>query len=38
VPASVLLRAPLYALPAIAAALRGLFRRRQRWNRTARDD
>lgn len=37
VPASVLLGAPLYALPAMAAMLRGLLRRRQRWERTRRD-
>ncbi|HXU72757.1 MAG TPA: glycosyltransferase family 2 protein [Polyangia bacterium] len=37
VPASVLLGAPLYALPAMRAALASLLRRRQEWNRTARD-
>jgi len=37
VPASVLLGAPLYALPALRAAVVALTRRRQRWNRTQRD-
>ena len=37
VPASVVLGAPLYALPAMGAALVALVRRRQPWNRTARD-
>jgi hypothetical protein len=37
VPASVVLGAPLYALPAMGAALLALVRRRQAWNRTARD-
>jgi hypothetical protein len=37
VPASVLLGAPLYALPALRAAAVALTRRRQKWNRTQRD-
>ena len=37
VPASVVLGAPLYALPALRAALVALTRRRQEWNRTERD-
>jgi cellulose synthase/poly-beta-1,6-N-acetylglucosamine synthase-like glycosyltransferase len=37
VPARVVLGAPLYALPAMGAALVALVRRRQPWNRTARD-
>ena len=37
VPGKVLLGAPLYALPAMRAAIVALVRRRQRWNRTARD-
>jgi cellulose synthase/poly-beta-1,6-N-acetylglucosamine synthase-like glycosyltransferase len=37
VPARVLVGAPLYALPALRAAVVALFRRRQAWNRTARD-
>ena len=37
VPASVLLGAPLYALPALRAAMVALARRRQQWNRTERD-
>lgn len=37
VPLSVVLGAPLYALPALGAALVALVRRRQKWNRTARD-
>jgi hypothetical protein len=37
VPASVLLCAPIHALPALRAAARALVRRRQPWNRTARD-
>jgi cellulose synthase/poly-beta-1,6-N-acetylglucosamine synthase-like glycosyltransferase len=37
VPASVLLGAPFYALPALRAAAVALTRRRQRWNRTERD-
>jgi cellulose synthase/poly-beta-1,6-N-acetylglucosamine synthase-like glycosyltransferase len=36
VPASVVFGAPLYALPALRAALIALIRRRQPWNRTAR--
>ncbi|MDB4965911.1 MAG: hypothetical protein JWN44_1600 [Myxococcales bacterium] len=37
VPLSVLLGAPIYALPALRAALVAMVRRRQKWNRTARD-
>jgi len=37
VPASVVLGAPLYALPALRAAVVALARRRQNWNRTERD-
>jgi len=37
VPASVVLGAPLYALPALRAAVVALVRRRQSWNRTERD-
>ncbi len=37
VPLRVVLAAPLYALPTIKSALVALVRRRQRWNRTARD-
>lgn len=37
VPASVVLGAPLYALPALRAAVVALARRRQSWNRTERD-
>lgn len=37
VPLLVVLAAPLYALPTIKSALVALVRRRQRWNRTARD-
>jgi uncharacterized membrane protein len=37
VPASVLIGAPLYALPALRAAIVALARRRQTWNRTERD-
>ncbi|MGZ3441193.1 MAG: glycosyltransferase family 2 protein [Polyangia bacterium] len=37
VPARVLLGAPLYALPAMRSAVVALVRRRQKWNRTARD-
>jgi cellulose synthase/poly-beta-1,6-N-acetylglucosamine synthase-like glycosyltransferase len=37
VPASVLLGAPIHALPALRAAARALVRRRQAWNRTGRD-
>ena len=37
VPASVVLGAPLYALPSLRAALVALTRRRQEWNRTERD-
>jgi cellulose synthase/poly-beta-1,6-N-acetylglucosamine synthase-like glycosyltransferase len=37
VPASVLLLAPFYALPALRSALVALVRRRQKWNRTTRD-
>lgn len=37
VPASVVLGAPLYALPALRAAVTALVRRRQPWNRTERD-
>ena len=37
VPASVVFGAPLYVLPALRAAAVALFRRRQKWNRTARD-
>jgi cellulose synthase/poly-beta-1,6-N-acetylglucosamine synthase-like glycosyltransferase len=37
VPASVVIGAPLYALPALRAAVVALARRRQRWNRTERD-
>ncbi len=37
VPLSVVLGAPLYALPALRAAIIALVRRRQGWNRTARD-
>jgi cellulose synthase/poly-beta-1,6-N-acetylglucosamine synthase-like glycosyltransferase len=37
VPFSVVAAAPFYALPAIGSALTALVRRRQRWNRTARD-
>ncbi|HEX8952994.1 MAG TPA: glycosyl transferase, partial [Polyangia bacterium] len=37
VPASVVLGAPLYALPALRAAMVALARRRQEWNRTERD-
>ena len=37
VPASVVLGAPLYALPALRAAMVALARRRQTWNRTERD-
>lgn len=36
VPARILVGAPLYALPAVGAALAALVRRRQRWNRTSR--
>ncbi|MCA1663600.1 MAG: hypothetical protein LC659_04915, partial [Myxococcales bacterium] len=37
VPASVVIGAPLYALPALRAAVVALARRRQSWNRTERD-
>ena len=37
VPASVVIGAPLYALPALRAAVIALARRRQSWNRTERD-
>jgi cellulose synthase/poly-beta-1,6-N-acetylglucosamine synthase-like glycosyltransferase len=37
VPASVVLGAPFYALPALRAAAVALTRRRQSWNRTERD-
>jgi cellulose synthase/poly-beta-1,6-N-acetylglucosamine synthase-like glycosyltransferase len=38
VPAWVLLVAPIYAVPVMRAALGALFRRRQAWNRTSRDE
>jgi cellulose synthase/poly-beta-1,6-N-acetylglucosamine synthase-like glycosyltransferase len=37
VPVSVVIGAPLYALPALRAAVVALARRRQSWNRTERD-
>jgi cellulose synthase/poly-beta-1,6-N-acetylglucosamine synthase-like glycosyltransferase len=37
VPARIVLGAPIYALPAFAAAVVALVRRRQKWNRTSRD-